>query len=136
MPAPPSTSTRAPSGMRLVASTTLTTHGMPSSRLTMTAWLFMRADVDDHAAGGHEQRRPRRIGLRRDQDVAGLERRRVAGVEDHPRRPRTTPAQPGPPVRTSPDAAPVDGLVALAEERAERRHALVALDEVRRLEVP
>ena len=41
VPVPPSTSTSAPSGMRLVASTTLTAQGMPSSRLTITAWLFM-----------------------------------------------------------------------------------------------
>src|SRR3954452_24822780 len=37
-PAPPSTSTRAPSGMRRVASRQPTTPGMPYSRLTMAAW--------------------------------------------------------------------------------------------------
>ena len=41
MPVSPLTFTWAPSGMRVVAPVADTTHGMPSSRLTMTAWLMV-----------------------------------------------------------------------------------------------
>src|SRR5205814_7410843 len=40
VPLVPSTVTVAPSGMRRVPSVTETTHGIPSSRDTMTAWLI------------------------------------------------------------------------------------------------
>ena len=46
---------------------------MPSSRLTITGVAHLGADVDDHRLGGDEQRRPRRVGDRRHEHVAGLE---------------------------------------------------------------
>ena len=91
VPASPSTSMIAPSGMRSVASVTDTTHGMPSSRLTMMAWLSARADVTTTPPAGDEQRRPRRVGHRRDQDVALLERAGSDGSSTTRARPRVTP---------------------------------------------
>ena len=41
MPVSPLTLTCAPSGMRVEAPVADTTHGMPSSLLTMTAWLMV-----------------------------------------------------------------------------------------------
>ena len=81
MPVSPSTRTRAPSGMDRVAPVAETTQGMPSSRLTITAWLSGAPDVDDDGGRRHEQRRPGRVGDRRHEHVAGIEGARVGRVE-------------------------------------------------------
>ena len=67
---------------------TLSTAGMPSSRETIAAWLCTRTRVAHHGDGAEEQRRPRRIGDRADEHVAGLELARVRRVEDDAGRPR------------------------------------------------
>ena len=43
----------------------------------------LRADLHDDALGRDEERRPRRIGYRRDQDLAGAEAARVGRIEHH-----------------------------------------------------
>ena len=84
VPAPPSTSTsarRRGCGWRSPSPTPRTGCRAPAHRDRVAVH---RADAHDHPGRGHEQRRPRRVGLRRDQDVARLEAERVAGVGDHP----------------------------------------------------
>src|SRR5256885_16947921 len=52
VPAAPSTVIIAPSGIFLVASVTDTTHGMPSSRDTITAWVIWAPTSTTTAAAG------------------------------------------------------------------------------------
>ena len=101
------------------------------------AWLPIAPDVDDHAGGHHEQRRPRRVGLRRDQDLARLERGDLRRCRATTRaRPRATPAEAG---RAGQDVAGLDRRARwprpCAARSDERRHRLAADDEGRRLDV-
>ena len=73
-PVVPSTSMRAPSGIARVAPVTETAHGMPSSRLTITAWLSRAPTSTTDTGSGNEQGSPRRVGYRRHNNVAWLKR--------------------------------------------------------------
>ena len=93
--------------MRFVASTTLTAHGIPSSRLTMTAWLFMAPTSTITPAAGTNS------GVQ-DGSVFGATRMSPgSSASGSPGSSRTravplaTPAQPGEPASTSPDTATV-----------------------------
>ena len=133
VPAVPSTVTSAPSGMRRVASWTEATHGMPSSLDTIMAWLPMAPTSTIDGRGGDEQRRPRRVGDRGDEHLAGLQIggvRRVAARRGRRRWPRPVRwrrrAAPRPP-----DRGDLDGRA--LGPRAERwRHAV---DHPRRLQL-
>ena len=80
----PLTSINAPSGMRRVASVTDGTHGNAELAAHDHRVALGRAHVDDHTRRGDEQRRPRRVGERRHQDVTRLQTGRVVGVHHDP----------------------------------------------------
>ncbi len=83
----PSTEMIAPSGMRRVGvdvrgHTWDAEFATDDDRVTQG-----RAHIAHYGGGRDEQRRPRRIGAGRHQDVSRLEGKRITGVEDHPRSP-------------------------------------------------
>ena len=96
-----------------------------------------RPDVDDHCGCRHEQRRPRRVGDRRDQHVAGLQRGGIVGVEDdpsrafgHSRAPGSRPTVSPPDIRATLIAsrrAHVSGPLGMADEHERRLELLASL---------
>ena len=106
VPLSPSTSTMAPSGMRRVASTTDGTQGMPSSRLTMTAWLSAAPTSTTTAEAGtnkgvHDGSVPGATST-----SPGSSADALVGVSTIRARPLARPGQPGTPEIVSPTATP------------------------------
>jgi hypothetical protein len=105
VPVDPSTLTSAPSGIRLVASVTLTTHGMPSSRLTMIAWLTTAPTLTTTATAGTNN------GVHAGSVIGAISTSPGSSANGSPgcsttrARPSATPGAPGTPASTSPGAA-------------------------------
>ena len=87
VPLVPSTCSIVPSATPVMPGT-LSTAGMPSSRATIAAWLWIGAGVAHDGGRAEEQRRPRRVGDRADEHLARLEPAWVGRIDDHSRRPR------------------------------------------------
>ena len=105
VPASPFTSTRAPSGIVRVAPVTETTHGTPSSRLTITAWLIWAPTSTTTAAAGTNSGVQAGSVMGATSTSPGWRPRGSPGSWTTRARPVATPVQPGMPTSTVPAAA-------------------------------
>ena len=98
VPLLPSTSISEPSGMVLVASVMLTTDGMPSSRLTITAWLSIAPTSTTTASTGTNSGVHDGSVIGATSTSPGPMSRGSEGSSTMRARPRATPGQPAMPV--------------------------------------
>src|SRR3954465_2954545 len=104
VPAAPSTVMVAPSGIFLVAPVTETTHGIPSSRDTITAWVIWAPTSTTTAAAGTNNGVHAGSVTGATSTSPGSSANGSDGSVMMRARPVATPAQPGMPVGTVPDS--------------------------------
>src|SRR3954468_7533975 len=104
VPAAPSTVMVAPSVIFLVASPTETTHGIPSSRDTITAWVIWAPTSTTTAAAGTKRGVQAGSVTGAISTSPGSSANGSEGSVMIRARPVATPAQPGIPVSTVPDS--------------------------------